>query len=113
MLESQLRGLVTQHAISTTVVDFSGTGTANSTAYLIATYLGQGTLAGQTLVYYGKYEDEWVCDEAGEWRCRNRVLASFVSFRRKVFFFSFFFFLAPGIMVTDFGISRIPVSLEI
>ena len=46
VLESQLHGVVMQHSISTTVVDFSGTDTPNSTAYLIATYLGQGNLIG-------------------------------------------------------------------
>lgn len=79
VLEFRLFGLVTQHAISTTVVDFSGISTANSTAYLTATYLGQSTLAGEALMYYGKYEDEWVCDEAGQWRCRKRIVTPFVS----------------------------------
>lgn len=78
VLKTQLGNLVTQHAISTAVVDFTNRHEANSTAYLVATYLGQGNLTGQTLAYYGKYLDKWVL-EGGEWKSNNRVLTAFVS----------------------------------
>lgn len=78
VLKTRLGNLVTQHAISTTVVNFANRHEANSTAYLVATYLGQGKLAGQTLSYYGKYLDTWVL-EGGEWKSNNRELAAFVS----------------------------------
>ena len=77
----QLQGLVTQHTISTTVVDFGPPGqqhTPNSTAYLVANYLGQRSLAGQTLFFYGIYTDQWVF-EAGSWKSKNRLLNFLVS----------------------------------
>ena len=78
VLKAQLKDLVTQHTISTTVIDFKDGREANSTAYLVANYLGQGKLTGQTLAYYGKYLDEWVID-GGEWKSKNRTLMAFVS----------------------------------
>lgn len=77
----QLKGLVTQHTISTTVVDFGPPGLQhppNSTAYLVANYLGQRNLTGQTLFFYGIYTDQWVF-EAGSWKSKNRVLNFLVS----------------------------------
>ncbi|MCJ1423799.1 hypothetical protein MMC29_001684 [Sticta canariensis] len=80
-LAEQLQGLVTQHTISTTVVDFGPPGlqhTPNSTAYLVANYLGQRSLTGQTLFFYGIYTDQWVF-EAGSWKSKNRILNFLVS----------------------------------
>lgn len=80
-LTEQLQGLVTQHTISSTVVDFGPPGlqhTPNSTAYLVANYIGQRSLAGQALFFYGIYSDQWVF-EAGSWKSKNRVLNFLVS----------------------------------
>lgn len=71
----------TQHAISSTVVEptrGNGTKSFNSTAYVVATFLGRANLTGQSLALYGKYLDEWV-EEQGEWKSRRRVLDFFVS----------------------------------
>lgn len=78
-VNEQLRGLVTQHTISSTVVDFGRPGqqhAPNSTAYLVANYFGQGNLTGQTLLFYGRYTDQWVI-EAGSWKSKNRTLRFF------------------------------------
>lgn len=75
----QLQSRVTQHTISTTVVDFGPPGqqhTPNSTAYLVANFLGQGNLTGQVLMYRGKYTDIWAF-EAGSWKSKNRTLTTF------------------------------------
>lgn len=64
VLQGQLQDFVTQHTISTVHVEFTDKSTAKSTAYLVAIFLGQGNLNGQTLVYYGKYTDEWVLSDA-------------------------------------------------
>lgn len=81
-LTVQLRSLVTEHTISTTVVNFGPPGqqyTPNSTAYLAANYLGQGNLTGQVLMFYGKYTDLWAIED-GSWKSRNRNLTFSVSF---------------------------------
>lgn len=81
-VKTQLEGLVTQHTMSTIMVDFGPPGLQTiprSTAYLIANFLGQGDLAGQVVVFYGKYTDLWAF-EAGSWKCKNRTLTFLVSF---------------------------------
>lgn len=81
-LTAQLQGLVTEHTISTTVVNFGPPVqqyTPNSTAYLVAHYLGQGNLTGQVLTFYGKYTDLWAFED-GSWKSWNRNLTFFVSF---------------------------------
>ena len=78
-LDTSVAGKVTQHAISSTVVDTSsGATTPNSTSYVVATFLGQGNQTGTSLALYGKYLDSWVKDE-GAWRIKRRVLTLFVS----------------------------------
>ena len=65
-LVKSLTGFVTQHTLSTTVVEVvSGRGAENdrnggginSTIYLVANYLGQGSLTGQAAFVYRKYLD--------------------------------------------------------
>ncbi len=69
---------VTQHTISSTVVDFTNIFSPNSTAYVVANCLGQGNLTGQTLFIYGKYMDQWAY-ESGSWKTKNRHFTLFVS----------------------------------
>ena len=76
-LKSQLANFVTQHTISSTVVDFVDKRSPNSTAYLVAYYFGQGNLTGQTLSFYGRYLDQWEYREGG-WKIRSRELIFFV-----------------------------------
>ena len=92
-LKSQLADIVTQHTISSTVVDFVDKRFPNSTSYLVAYYFGQGNLTGQTLSFYGRYLDRWEFKDGG-WRSRSRELVFFVS--GIVFFFFFFFFFGGG-----------------
>lgn len=85
VLERRLRGLQTMHTVSSTVVDFAGGArgeVANSSAYLVASYFGQGKRTGEVLQYFGVYRDSWVRETAG-WRIRKRVLERFVSFSFK------------------------------
>ena len=74
---------VTQHAISTTVVEQSqaakGKGAIESTAYVVVTYLGQGSLTGQVAQFYGKYLDQWMEGKDG-WKIKKRTLRLFVSY---------------------------------
>lgn len=78
LLKTQLGKIVTQHTISTTVVDFVNHRSPNSTAYLVANYFGQGKLTGQILSFYGKYLDQWENMEGG-WKIKERQLVLFVS----------------------------------
>ncbi|KAI9796348.1 MAG: hypothetical protein M1833_006353 [Piccolia ochrophora] len=73
VLEDQLRGVVTQQALSTLVVECGPHRAPNSTTYLSATYLGQGDLVGQTIQFYGVFEDEWTHAE-GQWKSKTRTL---------------------------------------
>ena len=77
----------TQHAISSTVLDDNDgdSQSLKSTAYLVATFLGQGNLTGTSLALYGKYLDSWG-REQGTWRIKQRVLALFVGIRFSVHF---------------------------
>ena len=77
-LSCQLAGKVTQHAISSTVIERPpARQTLFSRAYFQATFLGQGSFTGQTLVIYGYYTDDWVLD-CENWKISNRVLTIFV-----------------------------------
>lgn len=81
-IKEQVQGLVTQHTISTTVVDFGPPGQQrppNSTAYLVANYPGQRNLTGQLLLFLGIYTDQWAF-EAGSWKSKNRTLTFIVRF---------------------------------
>lgn len=71
---------MTQHALSTTVIDIHGN-TAKSTTYYTASHFGQGAYEGAVLYAYGKYIDDLVklssdhrngTDDA--WRVQNRTL---------------------------------------
>ena len=77
-LKASVNTAVTQHTISSTVVDFSNSLSPNSTAYVVANCLGQGNLTGQTLFIYGKYMDQWAYD-SGSWKSKNRHFTLFVS----------------------------------
>ena len=76
-LKASLHNAVSQHTISTTVIDFSDRFSPNSTAYVVANFLGQGNLTGQILSIYGKYIDQWAY-ESGSWKTKNRLFTLFV-----------------------------------
>lgn len=81
-LKLGLKGLVSQHALSSTVIEDHGH-SLNSTAYVTATFLGQGKLnsttpVGSILTLYGKYVDTWT--RVGDaWRINERTVKYFVS----------------------------------
>lgn len=78
-LVKALTGFVTQHTLSTTVVEqLDRKGDINSTIYLVANYLGQGNLTGTAAYVYGKYSDSWV-KQKGEWKSKARTLKLIVS----------------------------------
>ena len=77
-LRASVNTAVTQHTISSTVVNFTNSFSPNSTAYVVANCLGQGDLLGQTLFIYGKYMDHWGL-ESGFWKIKNRHFTLFVS----------------------------------
>ncbi|KAL9074716.1 MAG: hypothetical protein Q9161_002085 [Pseudevernia consocians] len=55
-LQTDLTGKVSQHALSTHMIDVSGnqTRTASASTYLQGTFFGQGNLTGQVLHSYGR-----------------------------------------------------------
>ena len=77
-LKAQLADIVTQHTISSTVVDFVNKRSPNSTSYLVAYSFGQGNLTGQTLNFYGRYLDQWEY-RGGGWKTKSRELIFFVN----------------------------------
>ena len=77
-LKVSVKDFVSQHAISSTLVDMTNEASPNSTAYVVASFLGQGNLTGQSLAFYGKYIDQWIYD-SGSWKTRNRNFTLFVS----------------------------------
>lgn len=77
-LAGALDDIVTQHTLSTTVVEFSSPTAANTTTYLVANYIGQENQTGMTLVFYGQYFDKWVLKKEG-WKSKDRTLKLFVS----------------------------------
>ena len=77
-LKVSVRDFVSQHAISSTLIDMKNRLSPNSTAYVVASFLGQGNLTGQSLAIYGKYMDQWV-HELGSWKTNNRKFTLFVS----------------------------------
>ena len=76
-LRVSVKDFVSQHAISSTVIDMTNEATPNSTTYVVASFLGQGNLTGQSLAIYGKYTDQWVYD-SGSWKTKNRNFTLFV-----------------------------------
>lgn len=84
-------GSITHNAVSTQSYtlgppfDEQGSaGTATGVVYITVSYIGQGDLSGQALVFFGKYDDSYVKsgDRAlyGGWRINKRVFVGFVSF---------------------------------
>lgn len=75
------RGLsgVTQHAISSTVIEDHGH-VLNSTAYVTAAFLGPGKngtgQVGDVVTLYGEYVDGWV-RQGREWRINRRIVNLF------------------------------------
>lgn len=69
---------ITQHAITTIVIDFSDESTPVSTAYVTANYFGQGNLTGQAVAIYGAYRDQWT-DDGGQWKLKDRTTSYVVS----------------------------------
>lgn len=78
-LVKALTGFVTQHAMSSTVVEVvNKAGDVNSTVYLVATDFGQGNLTGSAAFVYGRYLDSWT-KQKGELKSKARTLELFVS----------------------------------
>ena len=80
-LKLGLEGLVSQHAISSTVIEDLGD-SLNSTAYVTAAFLGPGKntteSVGSVMTLYGKYVDTWT--RVGDvWRIKERIVKYFVS----------------------------------
>lgn len=69
---------ITQHAITTIVIDFSDESTPVSTAYVTANYFGQGNLTGQAVAVYAVYLDQWT-DDGGQWKLKDRTTSYVVS----------------------------------
>lgn len=80
-LKFGLGGLVSQHAISSTVIEDHGD-SLNSTAYVTAAFLGPGKnttkSVGTSVTLYGKYIDSWT-RVGDDWRIYNRTVGFFVS----------------------------------
>lgn len=69
---------VTQHAITTIVIDFSDGSTPISVSYVTATYFGQGNLTGQAVAVSASYRDLWTKDGCS-WKLKHRTMSSVVS----------------------------------
>lgn len=85
-ITSILNGKVTQHALSTQILDFEATGTdswdCNAITYFTAnTFFGLGRDGNKLdhVSVFGRYEDQLVEVESGEWRIVKRVVKTFVS----------------------------------
>jgi hypothetical protein len=80
-LRRGLEGIVSQHAVSSTVIEDLGD-SLNSTAYITASFLGPGdnntTSVGTAVILYGKYLDTWTRVEDG-WKINQRIFKAFVS----------------------------------
>lgn len=81
LLQAAIGDIVTQHTLSTTVIDFSSPSLANSTVYLVSNYIGVGNNTGTTLQFYGKYMDHWRSD-IDTWKSFNRTLVFLVCVMR-------------------------------
>lgn len=84
-------GTITHNAITTESItlgppfdELGSGGTATGVIYVVATYIGQGDMAGEALAFYAKYEDTYVKSgdrtRYGGWRIGRRFFFSFVSF---------------------------------
>ena len=82
--------VITHNAINTESITLSppfdelgAAGTASGVVYATVSYIGQGDLAGQALIFLAKYEDKYVKtgDFAlhGGWRISQRFFIEFVS----------------------------------
>ncbi|KAL9637757.1 MAG: hypothetical protein Q9164_001991 [Protoblastenia rupestris] len=80
-LKRGLEGIVSQHAVSSTVIEDLGD-SLNSTAYITAAFLGPGknttTSTGTAVILYGKYLDTWTC-VGRDWKINQRIFKAFVS----------------------------------
>ena len=83
--------VITQSAISTESITLSpsfdeqgAASTATGVVYVTTTYIGQGDLAGQALVFFAKYVDKYTKTgnfaSHGGWRISERLYISFVSY---------------------------------
>ncbi|KAG8526307.1 uncharacterized protein KY384_000300 [Bacidia gigantensis] len=85
-LRRGLGGIVSQHAVSTTVIEDLGD-SLNSTAYVTAGFLGPGknstTWVGSAVTLYGKYHDTWT-RVGKDWRIKQRIFEQF-SVKLKLF----------------------------
>lgn len=79
-LSGALEGKKSFHAISTKMIDITDKSAAKSTAYFAATFFGQGDLAGESVIAYGRYEDTWRKDGKASWLITNRLLTYTVCF---------------------------------
>ena len=80
-LKRGLEGLVSQHALSSTVIEDLGD-SLNSTTYVTAAFLAPGkntsTSVGTAVTLYGKYLDTWTW-VGDTWRIDQRTFKEFVS----------------------------------
>ena len=83
-----LEGKITQHALSTQVLDFeplnggSGGYKCKATTYFTANTFVDKNRTGEGLDHvtvFGRYEDAIVEVTPGEWRIRERIVKTFVS----------------------------------
>lgn len=81
---------ITQNAVSTESITLlppfdeqGAAGTASGVIYITVSYIGQGNLTGQALVFFAKYEDKYVKTADfvpyGGWRISERFFIEFVS----------------------------------
>ncbi|MCJ1271183.1 hypothetical protein MMC22_011082 [Lobaria immixta] len=82
------QGVISQNTISTETITLSppfdeqgAAGTATGVVYTTTTYVGQGDLAGQALVFFAKYVDKYTKTgnfaSHGGWRISERIFVGF------------------------------------
>lgn len=70
--------VVTQHAITTIVIDVRDESTPISVSYVTANYYGQGNLTGQAVAISASYRDQWTKD-GRSWKLKHRTASYVVS----------------------------------
>ena len=78
-LSKGLKGLVSQHSLSTLSATFESNTSANSVQYLLGTFFGQGNLTGQVSSNYGTYFDSLLLQDDGRWLVNKRTFVNIVS----------------------------------
>jgi hypothetical protein len=78
-LETSLKDITSQHALSNLHVNMTGPGQATTINYLQGAFFGQGDLAGQIYENFGYYQDQLRLQWGGTWLIHNKTLTNFVS----------------------------------